>query len=99
MGPKDWLRASILTGQDHQRSFGKQIDAIEEQINLTKMYAPISGVVDHVGARVGQYSAPGMPDPAFRIVNSSKMKVKADFAESYANKVKQGDEVELFFLI
>jgi multidrug efflux pump subunit AcrA (membrane-fusion protein) len=38
-----------------------------------------------------------MPDPAFRIVNSSKMKVKADFAESYANKVKQGDEVDLFF--
>jgi multidrug efflux pump subunit AcrA (membrane-fusion protein) len=25
------------------------------------------------------------------------MKVKADFAESYANKVKQGDEVNLFF--
>lgn len=86
-----------LQAKTTKEALEKQIDAIEEQINLTKMYAPISGVVDHVGARVGQYSAPGMPDPAFRIVNSSKMKVKADFAESYANKVKQGDEVELFF--
>lgn len=86
-----------LQAKTTKEALEKQIAAVEEQINLTKMYAPISGVVDHVGAKVGQYSAPGMPDPAFRIVNSSKMKVKADFAESYANKVKQGDEVNIFF--
>jgi RND family efflux transporter MFP subunit len=87
----------FLQAKTTKEALEKQIQAVEEQINMTKMYAPISGVVDHVGAKIGQYSAPGMPDPAFRIINSSKMKVKADFAESYASKIKQGDEVTLYF--
>jgi RND family efflux transporter MFP subunit len=86
-----------LQAKTNKEAIEKQIAAIQEQINMTKISAPISGVIDHIGAKIGQYSAPGMPDPAFRIINSSKMKVKADFAESYASTVKNGDEVELYF--
>ena len=86
-----------LQAKTNKEAIEKQIAAIQEQINMTKISAPISGVIDHIGAKIGQYSAPGMPDPAFRVINSSKMKVRADFAESYASTVKNGDEVELFF--
>ena len=86
-----------LQAKTTKEALEKQISAIQEQINLTKLIAPISGVIDHIGAKIGQYSAPGMPDPAFRIINNSKMKVKAEFAEGYASTVKNGDETELYF--
>jgi len=87
----------FLQAKTNKEAIEKQISAIQEQINMTKITAPIAGVIDHIGAKIGQYSAPGMPDPAFRIINSNKMKVKAEFAESYASTVKNGDEVELYF--
>jgi RND family efflux transporter MFP subunit len=86
-----------LQAKTTKEALEKQIEAIQEQINMTKITAPISGVVDHIGAKIGQYSAPGMPDPAFRVINSSKMKVKAEFAESYVSKVSAGNEVDLYF--
>jgi RND family efflux transporter MFP subunit len=75
----------------------KQILAIQAQIELTKVKAPINGVVDHVGARVGQFATAQNPDPCFRIVNLNSLKVKSEVAESYANKVKRGNKVVLFF--
>ena len=86
-----------LQAKTTKEALEKQIEAIQEQINMTKITSPISGVVDHIGAKIGQYSAPGMPDPAFRVINSSKMKVKAEFAESYISKVSTGNEVDLYF--
>ncbi|MEY3598424.1 MAG: hypothetical protein RL521_846 [Bacteroidota bacterium] len=87
----------FLQAKTTKEALEKQVAAVQEQINLTKLVAPISGVIDHIGAKIGQYSAPGMPDPAFRIINNSKMKVKAEFAEGYASTVKNGDETELYF--
>jgi RND family efflux transporter MFP subunit len=87
----------FLQAKTTKDALEKQVEAIQEQINLTKVIAPISGVIDHIGAKIGQYSAPGMPDPAFRIINNSKMKVKAEFAEGYASTIKIGEETELYF--
>jgi RND family efflux transporter MFP subunit len=75
----------------------KQISAIQAQIELTKVKAPISGVVDHIGARVGQFATAQNPDPCFRIVNLASLKVKSEVAETYANKVKKGNKVFLYF--
>ena len=75
----------------------KQISAIQAQIELTKVKAPLSGIVDHVGARVGQFATAQNPDPCFRIVNLSSLKVKSEVAETYANKVKKGNKVLLYF--
>jgi RND family efflux transporter MFP subunit len=75
----------------------KQISAIQAQIELTKVKAPIGGVVDHIGARVGQFATAQNPDPCFRIVNLASLKVKSEVAETYANKVKKGNKVLLYF--
>jgi RND family efflux transporter MFP subunit len=75
----------------------KQISAVQAQIELTKVKAPLSGIVDHVGARVGQFATAQNPDPCFRIVNLSSLKVKSEVAETYANKVKKGNKVLLYF--
>lgn len=78
-------------------ALSKQINAIQAQIELTKVKAPINGVVDHIGARVGQFATAQNPDPCFRIINLNSLKVKSEVAESYANKVKKGNKVLLYF--
>jgi membrane fusion protein (multidrug efflux system) len=78
-------------------ALNKQINAIQAQIELTKVKAPINGIVDQVGARVGQFATAQNPEPCFRIVNLASLKVKAEVAETYANKVKKGNKVLLYF--
>ncbi|RZL14886.1 MAG: efflux RND transporter periplasmic adaptor subunit, partial [Pedobacter sp.] len=65
------------------------------QISLYKVKAPISGTIDLMDMKVGQAVSPGMS--GIRIVNASKLKAKAEVAESYAGRINQGDEVNVVF--
>lgn len=87
----------LLQAETQKNALQKQINAIQAQIELTKVKAPISGVIDHMGARLGQFASAQNPDPCFRIVNLASLKVKAEVAESYASKIKKGDKVSLYF--
>lgn len=71
------------------------IGATNEQIRMSKIISPIDGTVDLVNLKVGQATAPGMG--VINVVNFSNMKVKADVAESYASRVKNGNEVLVLF--
>src|SRR5207237_607033 len=57
--------------------------------------SPINGTVDAVNIKLGQLVTPGMP--AINVVNFSNLKVKADVAETYASRIKKGNEVFIFF--
>lgn len=59
--------------------------------------SPISGVVDAVDATVGQSYASPVNPPIIRIINTSKLQVKADVAENYASLVRTGSNVMLIF--
>jgi len=87
----------LIQAQTQMDALTKQIAAIEAQIELTKIKSPISGVVDHIGAKVGQFATAQNPDPVFRVINMNSLKVKTEIAESYINKVKKGNKVKVFF--
>jgi RND family efflux transporter MFP subunit len=87
----------FLQAKTQKESLERNIDALKEQIELSVMVAPISGTVDHIGLKLGQIAGPMSMDPAFRIVNLSKLKVKAKVAEAYASKIKNGNKVQLHF--
>lgn len=69
----------------------KQLSGLKAQSSMYKIISPINGVLDKMDLKVGQAVQPGME--GIRVVNLSKLKVKADVAESYAERVKQGDRV------
>jgi membrane fusion protein, multidrug efflux system len=71
------------------------VNAMQEQVRMSKIISPIDGTVDAVDIKLGQLTAPGMP--AIRVINFSRLKIKADLAESYALRVKKGDEVKVKF--
>ena len=73
----------------------KSMATLREGLAMYKIYAPISGVADEVTVKIGQAAAPGAP--LVKLVNFNKLKVKADVAEAYAGKIKQGNTVSVAF--
>lgn len=68
---------------------------LQEQLRMTKIISPIAGTVDKVDIKVGQAVAPGVP--AISVINFNDLKVEANVAESYAARVKSGNEVQVLF--
>lgn len=84
-----------LTAKNNYESLGKRMAAAREQLEMTRIKAPLSGTVDNVDLKLGQSVMPGIP--VIRVVNLSNLKVKGEVAESYAGSIKQGDDVLLYF--
>ncbi|MDZ4752145.1 MAG: efflux RND transporter periplasmic adaptor subunit [Flavobacteriales bacterium] len=84
-----------LTAKTNKEGLEKQVQAMQETIDLTRIKSPISGTVDAVDLKVGQTTAPGVP--AIRVVNLSNLKVKGEIAEAYSSKVVKGNPVLLHF--
>jgi RND family efflux transporter MFP subunit len=73
----------------------RKMTTMKEQLAQARIISPINGTVDAVIAKLGDAASPGMP--AFRVVNSSNLRVIANVAESFAGKVKTGDDVLINF--
>ena len=83
-----------LSAKNNKESLEKKLATMREQLQLSKIESPINGVVDAVDIKIGQAIAPGVP--AIRVVNLNKLKAKADISETYASKVKKGNDVVVF---
>jgi RND family efflux transporter MFP subunit len=84
-----------LQAKSGKESLEKKIAAVQEQIRMSKIISPIDGTVDNVNIKIGQMVAPGLN--AIGVINFSNLKVKADVAETYAARVKIGNEVQVLF--
>jgi RND family efflux transporter MFP subunit len=76
----------------------KQIAAVKEQLSLSNVYAPISGVAEEVNVRVGEFFSPqsaAMPASGIRIVNTGSLKVVADVPENYLGKIGVGSSIKV----
>ncbi len=67
----------------------------EKQFEDTQMRSPISGRVEERFAQPGEIVAPGTP--VLRIVNTSRVKVRAGIPERYAGDVRKGTSVTADF--
>jgi membrane fusion protein, multidrug efflux system len=84
-----------LTAKNNKESLEKRLALMNEQLDLTRIKSPVNGTVDNIDIKIGQALMPGLP--VMSVVNLSKLKVKGEVGESYAGKIKKGDEVILFF--
>jgi membrane fusion protein, multidrug efflux system len=84
-----------LTAKNNKENLEKNLAALNDQMEMTRIKSPINGSVEEVNLRVGQLASPGLP--AIRVVNFSSVKVVAEIAEAYAPKVKPGNKVIVFF--
>jgi membrane fusion protein, multidrug efflux system len=84
-----------LTSKNNKESLEKNLAALNDQMEMTRIKSPINGSVEEVNLKVGQLASPGLP--AVRVVNFSQAKVVAEIAEAYAPKIKPGNKVIVFF--
>jgi len=84
-----------LTAKNNKDNLEKTLATLNEQLEMTHIKSPINGSVEEVNLKVGQLASPGLP--AVRVVNFSTVKVVAELAEAYSQKVKPGDKVLVFF--
>lgn len=80
------------------RAANAQVAMAQEQVNMSNVYAGISGVVDEMNVRVGEFFSPGsaaQPGMGIRIVNSSNLKVVTPVPDNYISRVKKGDKVQV----
>ncbi|MFM2286396.1 MAG: hypothetical protein RLZZ543_1893 [Bacteroidota bacterium] len=84
-----------LQAKTQYESLQKSMGTLQVQFDMSRIKSPISGVVDAVNVKVGEFASPNMLG-AFRVVNFGKMKVKAKVADSYIGKVKLGNPVNVY---
>jgi RND family efflux transporter MFP subunit len=81
----------FLQAKTNKESMERRLASLQEQNDMTRIKSPINGTVDAVNVKVGENIAPGMP--AFRVVNTSNLKVTAKISEAYVSVVNKGDRV------
>lgn len=79
------------------RAAQAQVGLAQEQVNMSNVYAGLSGTVDQVNVRVGEFFTGTSPDrkPQILIVGSSGLKVEVNVPDNYVARVKKGDKVKV----
>ena len=86
-----------LQAKAGKETLEKQYSNLNAALELTKCKSPIDGIVDEVRVKLGDMAAPSQMMPGVRVVNASKMVVKAKLADSQIGRVKVGDKVMVSF--
>lgn len=84
----------FLQAKNNVESLEKRKATLSEQLDMTRIKAPIAGTVDEVELKIGEMASPGFT--TINIVNVSKLRAKAEVAESYIAKVKTGAPVQVY---
>lgn len=87
----------LLSAKNQYESLIKKKQSVLTTKSSFNVYSPISGVVDAVDATIGQSYASPMNPPVIRIINTGKLKVKADVAENYSSSVRTGSNAMIIF--
>jgi membrane fusion protein (multidrug efflux system) len=79
-----------LQAKANKENMEKQLASLEEQNDMTRIKAPINGTVDEVHAKEGEMASP--QGSAFRVVNTSNLKLTANVSEAYVTDIKKGNK-------
>ncbi|MCS6819724.1 MAG: efflux RND transporter periplasmic adaptor subunit, partial [Chitinophagales bacterium] len=79
-----------LQAKTQKETLEKQLKAQKAQLNMTRIISPIDGVVDEVRLKLGDMAAPSQAMPGIRVINTSRLTLKAKLSDTYLGRVRQG---------
>jgi membrane fusion protein (multidrug efflux system) len=85
----------FLQAKNNKESLEKRLATLNEQLDMTRIKSPINGTVEQVNVKIGQNAAPGAP--AFRVINTTDLKIVASVSEAYVTNIEKGDKVKVQF--
>ncbi|MCD6366887.1 MAG: efflux RND transporter periplasmic adaptor subunit, partial [Bacteroidales bacterium] len=84
-----------LQTKTQKEALEKKLKTLNDQLALTKVTAPFSGIIENIQVNEGELAAPGRQ--LFELVNLHQMKILADVSESYLPKIHKGDKINISF--
>ncbi len=84
-----------LQAKNNKESLEKRLATLNEQLDMSRIKSPINGTIDAVNIKIGENAAPGFP--AFRVINTEDLKIKANVSEAYVTSIKKGNPVKVIF--
>jgi membrane fusion protein (multidrug efflux system) len=91
-------KADVTALQSQLNAAQAQVGMAQEQANMSNVYAGISGMIDVMNVKVGEFFSPqgaAMPGAGIRIVNNNNLKIVTNVPENYVTRIKKGDKVEI----
>lgn len=80
-----------LQSKTNKESLERQLESVEQQLDMFRIKSPISGTVDEVNVKVGESASPLLP--AARIINENDLKISARISEAYVTNIRKGNKV------
>ncbi|MBT8230373.1 MAG: efflux RND transporter periplasmic adaptor subunit [Bacteroidia bacterium] len=84
-----------IEAKSNKELLEKSLNTLNNRLAKKNVYAPISGIIDIQFLEQGEMASPGMP--IVQILNTNKVKIKANLQESLLGKIKKGDVVDIYF--
>ncbi|MDX1666031.1 MAG: efflux RND transporter periplasmic adaptor subunit [Saprospiraceae bacterium] len=84
-----------LEAKNNKERLEKSLETLRFQLSKSKVYAPISGVVETKILQPGELAAAGAP--IIKILNTRRFVVEADVPENYLRDVRYGQTVTIEF--
>lgn len=84
-----------LNAKNKMETLRAQKRSLEEELEMSRIEAPIDGTVEELRLKQGAYAAPSKP--IAHIIGMKELSVEADLSESYLSKVNEGDSVTVSF--
>ncbi len=91
-------KADVDALQSQLNAAEAQVRSAQEQLSQTNVTAQISGVIDQINVKVGEFFSPQTaadPRMGIKVVNNSNLKMVTEVPENYATRIKKGDAVEV----
>jgi membrane fusion protein (multidrug efflux system) len=91
-------KADVDALQSQLKAAQAQVSMAQEQANMSNVYAGISGMIEEMNVKVGEFFSPqsaAMPGAGIRIVNNNNLKIVTKVPENYVTRIKKGDKVEV----
>ncbi len=83
----------FLQAKNRVEQLEKTIELLQIQLKKANVYAPISGIVEHVILEAGELAGPGAP--IVQILNPNKLKIVAQAPEIYTKSIRKGQRVKV----
>jgi multidrug resistance efflux pump len=80
-----------LQAKTNKEALEQQLGQLNAAIEMTKCKSPIDGTVDEVRVKLGDMAAPSALQPGVRVINPSKLIIKAKLSDAQIGLLKVGD--------
>lgn len=84
-----------LESKNNKESLENKIRTLKQQLNLSRITAPINGIIDKIDRKTGELAVPGLP--FMQLVDLKILYINSDVSEYYLSMINKGDKAEITF--